>query len=1026
MKRSPQLAPLALALAVLVLPAAPRGAVAAGTPGVAVALAPSSAAAPEYESYLLQVRYRGEALGELLPALIPVAPAPTAAAEAAPTAAPTAPPDTDVPPLYLAETLLAALGIQAELRADGALAGLVPGSEASFAFWPDGRYAAGRESGRLAPLLYRVDRGELYLSPAALARALPLRLTADTRSQTLKVDATAPLPTDIARARALAQARLAGRSAATPAQLAAFPYQPLGRLVGDVRLRTDRQTRDSNTRTAWDGLFASELGYATALLFFSGNDDDKLSDLRLRLGRESPWGDVFGVPGLTSAWAGDVVGPSLPLLGGTSARGASASAFPLDRPDSFDQTRLEGDAPPGWDVELYRASELLAFTQVGPDGRYLFEDVPLLFGDNELIIVLYGPGGQRRELRQRYRVGAGMAPPGVLYWRAYAGERDRRLLSSLLPERRDERAGERVYAAEADLGLSAWLTASAFSGRAPESQRVDSPVRDSHGLGLRLSSTWAYVELDHARQARNSLGREGRGWSLSALTGLGGVSLAARHERYDDFLSPRAARGLTPIETYDQLRLSTSVPVPGLPLSLSLTGERWQLANDSTERSTRAQLSFALAGVYLTQVLEQRDLDSGGSSPATRQRLWIPTAAVSVARDLRVSATARYDLERSELQQVLLSSNYRLDERTSLGVGLTRSRGVDGERDYGASVSLARDFGPFWGSVSASRMADGEWFVGAGINFAFSFDRNGKPVLSSRTLAQDGTADVLVFHDRDGDGRFNARSDVILPEARMRTDGYARRDAAATDATGWAHLTGLPTHRPVVLDVERDSIDDPFLAPAEGALRFVPRPGVAHQAQIPLVDTGTVAGELVAERGDERVALSAVVLDLVRLEVLRADAPQPAEPGLRLWAVAAPAGADAPDVAPASSATPRAAIDDAPASAARADQRVERVVKTVRSQQDGSFLFDLVTPGRYLVRVRPGQQIRGVPLDPIEIPAEVTLLSLDHDGLELKLAAPAPQPGPAAPAPRYSRSVPPAVPPAPDQAAQLRRTGDPT
>lgn len=356
-------------------------------------------------------------------------------------------------------------------------------------------------------------------------------------------------------------------------------------------------------------------------------------------------------------------------------------------------------------------------------------------------------------------------------------------------------------------------------------------------------------------------------------------------------------------------------------------------------------------------------------------------------RDLRVSLTGRYDLERRELQQVLVSGNYRLDERTSLGFGVSRSAGVRGDREYGGSLSLARDFGSFWGSVSASRAGDGSWFVGAGVNFAFAFDRNGRPVLSSRNLAQDGAADVMVYHDRDGDGRFDARSDVLMPQARVRTDGYARRDAPETGEDGWGYVAGLPTMRTVMLDIDRDSIEDPFLAPADGALRFLPRPGVAYEARVPLVDTGTVAGELVAERagkgGAERVALASVVLDLVRLEPRRAGAQQTGEAGARLWgggAAQAATGAGAEGYGGAAAPVPARGGEPA---------LVERVVRTVRSQHDGSFLFDMVTPGRYLVRVRPGQQIRGLPVDPVEIPAEVTLLSLEQEGLELKLAAPA-------------------------------------
>ena len=48
----------------------------------------------------------------------------------------------------------------------------------------------------------------------------------------------------------------------------------------------------------------------------------------------------------------------------------------------------------GWDAELYRNGQLLAFAENRADGRYEFIDVPLLYGQNRFEVVLYGPQGQ--------------------------------------------------------------------------------------------------------------------------------------------------------------------------------------------------------------------------------------------------------------------------------------------------------------------------------------------------------------------------------------------------------------------------------------------------------------------------------------------------------------------------------------------------------------------------------------------------------------------------------------------------------
>jgi len=66
---------------------------------------------------------------------------------------------------------------------------------------------------------------------------------------------------------------------------------------------------------------------------------------------------------------------------------------------------------------------------------------------------------------------------------------------------------------------------------------------------------------------------------------------------------------------------------------------------------------------------------------------------------------------------------------------------------------------------------------------------------------------------------------------------------------------------------------------------------------------------------------------------------------------------------------------------------VSHVMKTVRSQFDGNYLFDLVPAGHYIVRVRAGQSVRGVEIEQMEIPVVVTREQPNPEGLDLRLTS---------------------------------------
>src|SRR3982751_1279495 len=127
--------------------------------------------------------------------------------------------------------------------------------------------------------------------------------------------------------------------------------------------------------------------------------------MRFRAYRSDPDGQLLGPLKATHIGFGDVEGFGSRLTGATAAgRGAGITNRPPTARAAFDRTRIEGDLPTGWEAEIYRNGELLGFAKSDGSQPYGFDDVPLLYGENRIRIILYGPQGQVREREELLNV----------------------------------------------------------------------------------------------------------------------------------------------------------------------------------------------------------------------------------------------------------------------------------------------------------------------------------------------------------------------------------------------------------------------------------------------------------------------------------------------------------------------------------------------------------------------------------------------------------------------------------------------
>lgn len=882
------------------------------------------AASEDHEQYLVTVLYKGNRIGELVPTYLPYSPD-----EAAP--------NSDKL-LIQATDLLRALGVTVATNQDGSISGAVEPSGLTFSIGPDGQYKIDGRSGAFDNSSYTSDAEGIYLTKDAIAMLVPVKLGFDQGRQTLIVDANGMLPLEIKRARELARARLDELKVAEAAFPLEYPYKLADISAGDVRVDVNRGD-DHNFRLGYDAILAGEVAHMTALMFLRGTQRDFFNDLRLKLGRENMQGGLFGVHALTSAFGGDVSISQTALVGGGVGRGILLDAFPIERPDAFDRTSLEGDAPIGWDAELYRNNELLAYSRVGPDGRFRFLDAPLLYSENNFRIKLYGPNGEVREFTRSINVGAGLAPAGKLQWRLFGAQHDVRLFEPLLASKAPQNARGLIFSLSSDFGLTQWLTLNATASRLAENFSPFSKLVRSFGGGLRVALPMAYVEIDAAWQNRNSRSRSGgHALSLSALGNLAGINIAARHARFDNFFSQKAVRGSTPLESYSELRANASIGLGKLPLTINVAGERWSQIDGSVENLFRADARFSIGRIFVTQGVERRIIDRFGRNNSEKWTSLLTSLSANVSNHLRLSAISRFRLGSIGLEQIQISGTQRFDERTTATFGISKANAEGQFPGWEFYLGGSRRVGNIWFNASVNRSTSKGIALGLGANLSFGHSPSGWRFIPSDS-ANKGRAELRIFHDINNNGFFDGIEDEPVANASVVLDRN-RVAGNAANQQGILNIEGLPTGRPVTIDIDPKSIKDPFLRSATGPIVIQPRRGATILVPVPLIDTGTVSGTVHFMISNEPVSIGGVRIDLYR-------------------------------------------IRSSQMTGERRQSLVPELVGTTLTQPDGAFLFDLLVPGDYRIRVREGQLVAGKVISTPESDISLAADKLEHDDVDL-------------------------------------------
>jgi hypothetical protein len=599
----------------------------------------------------------------------------------------------------------------------------------------------------------------------------------------------------------------------------------------------DRQN-GNRVDTQYEIFASGEVGPVAYDARISSDRKGAPASIRVRAYRTDPDAGLLGALHATNVAVGDVQGISTALVSQSSVgRGASITNRPVERNENFDKTNFRGELPRGWDAELYRNGQLLAFANDRADGRYEFLDVPLQYGQNRFEVVLYGPQGQVRREMKSVPVGLDSIPPRKTFYWAGVDEDGRDLINAT------NAAVIRRGGWRGAVGIERGIDSKTSLASVLHSIMDEYGVRRSYAeAALRRSVGPALVEFSGAQDLAR-----GTALRTQMLGEFSKINIEAETIwASGGFTSDRIMKDVTGLHEIGFDR-NFGTGRTSIPLHVDARYTTRATGSDSLDLTARTSAGFGRISMTGEIAWRQQYAHYGPDPPSDVDASVLANARIGRVRfrgetRFRLSPVSRFQSatlvgEWSAGGELLHPNDWRAE--IGYDRDLNRARGAIGYVHRFDRVAI---------TASAEAATDGS--VAAGLNLAFSIgpdprDHGGIRV-SADKLAARGSTMVRVYRDTNNNGRRDPgeplEKDVQVSAGRVPVD-------SVTDANGEVIVDGLEPYQPVLIGIDGSSLPDPLVQPSTSGLVVTPRPGVTLAIELPLVSAGDIDGTLARAGG---------------------------------------------------------------------------------------------------------------------------------------------------------------------------------
>ncbi|MDR4989067.1 MAG: hypothetical protein RG741_09550 [Bacteroidales bacterium] len=508
-------------------------------------------------------------------------------------------------------------------------------------------------------------------------------------------------------------------------------------------------------------------------------------------------------------------------------RGASISNSPVEPRRLYETYILDGYTDPDSEVELYLNNRLIDFARADAAGYYRFE-FPLTYGTSRITINIYTPTGEARSIDRQLQIPFTFLPPGEASYNIQGG-----LSETFLGDTEEEKY---IVHGDVSYGVTSWLTAKVGSEY----------IQDLHddrpffygGLSARVLSQYL-VNVDVAPNAYY------RG--ITSVMFPSGRSMNLQYTWYDGesiFNTRRADQDISASFFIPFTLLNT-------PMGIRVGGDHaifdgssiTRYRTDMTVRLGRMNLRMNYRDVLFYSD-DEFSLGQGQvNSTVTYTFMRSPGLPVFV-RGMFLRGNVSYSLADNAFQEVGLqvSRSIRQWGRINLDAGYDLLR-----NQHTVRLGFIMDLAPVRSTTNVDVRGD-RTNVRQNLRGSLGFDRRPDRIIATnRNQVGRAGASVILFVDNNNSGTFDP-GDEIIPSRAVRLDRSAQMFVGRD---GILRIAQLQSYHQYNLDVMRQALPNPMLAPGRNQFSFVADPNQFKRIEIPFYRTGVIDGTVYTLRDGE-------------------------------------------------------------------------------------------------------------------------------------------------------------------------------
>ena len=616
-------------------------------------------------------------------------------------------------------------------------------------------------------------------------------------------------------------------------------------LYGALNVGATKNTDNEITNTANLNMQATAdvlqmTGHINANINKDINDNVEVEEVKATLTQVDSAGNLLGFMNATQFELGDVSFQTQPLLNTqSSGRGlfiTNKSINAIRDPDNFS---LTGNAPAGWDVEIYQNDLILDFQTVDTNGEYRFTALPLRRGENQFTVKIYGPNGEKREYTETYYLGSGTVKQGEFNYDLIATES-----SNSLFKNNETASDDGLASMSAEYGLfkNFSVLAGAFSGD------IYGEEQTAFTTGVRTALWNTDIQADYITQSN-----EANAYQLNLRRNLSPTAdISLNYKAYDGYLQAdnptKSSYGVTLNKNF------MFEYIPNIQAQLSVDQE--ELLTGENRTVIQNQLGTKLSGFHLTNELNTTLRDNVDPT-------YTGTFSVSYKPlnnyDLRARTNYRITENEAKINQFTFGLNGRLNETTTIRGDLTQTfnKGLD-TTALNSQVSWRLnklDLGFNLGG-------DDQGNVNASINLSTHLLPEGDSYTfkNSQNAGYGGVqATLKAFIDENNNNKYDA-GEQTLEDILFQ---YKKRGRITrTNEKGMATINGLTPYADNIISVDLLSVKDIYIKPVNESINIVGEPYQSGYIDFPMQYLGEVTGSVEYVEGNTRQPMSGLQLKI--------------------------------------------------------------------------------------------------------------------------------------------------------------------